>query len=336
MSQMGPDFASIQAVAIQASDAWFNGVIIESLTHGMYTALIAVVLWRIVSSSTPHQRQIQVLAGISVFMYFMATLHLTLKWFYARRAFITNGETEETRFLSLSDALVAGGPLWIPVISSIDTSISVLLADCVIIWRCWIIWSRNWRIIVVPSLCTLCGTIFDVFFLLQQLTPLSDSQGNTVPLTPWGGNSIDWGMAYYSMTLSTTIICTMLIMFRLSRARAAGTSLHFMPNPYQKVMEIVVESAAIYVLALAVYIPFLGTDSPYSTYPQAILSSVTGIAPTLILLRVLPQSTDLCSPCNCVHQKSFQPLSTPETGGSATTLEDGMTYITATKNVQVV
>ncbi len=64
MSQKGPDFASIQALATQASDAWFNGVIIESLTHGrtpvtnltrpytyydlgMYTALIAVVLWRI-------------------------------------------------------------------------------------------------------------------------------------------------------------------------------------------------------------------------------------------------------------------------------------------------
>ncbi len=64
MSQNGPDFASIQVLATQASDAWFNGVIIESLTHGhtpvtnltrpytyydlgMYTALIAVVLWRI-------------------------------------------------------------------------------------------------------------------------------------------------------------------------------------------------------------------------------------------------------------------------------------------------
>ncbi|KAK0482020.1 hypothetical protein EDD18DRAFT_1112821 [Armillaria luteobubalina] len=201
----------------------------------------------------PHRHRIQVLGGISIFMYFMATLHLALKWFYARQAFIMNGETAETRFHFLSDALIAGGPLWIPVISSIATGIN----------------------------------------------------GNTTLSSPWGDKSINWGMAYYSMTLSTMIICTMLILFRLSRARAAGTPLHFAPNPYQKVMEIVVESAAIYDLALAVYIPFLGADSPYSTYPQAVLSSVT-------------------------------PLSTPETRGSVTSLEVGTMFITPTKGVQAV
>ncbi len=65
----------------------------------------------------------------------------------------------------------------------------------------------------------------------------------------------------------------MLIVFRLSRANVTGKS--FTPNPYQKVMEIVVESAAIYVVALAVYIPFLVTNSPYSIYPLVVLASVT-------------------------------------------------------------
>ncbi len=66
-------------------------------------------------------------------MHIMATIHMAVRWFYARRAFIMNGETEETRFFALIDPLIAGGPLWIPTISSIVAGINVLLADCVIV-----------------------------------------------------------------------------------------------------------------------------------------------------------------------------------------------------------
>ncbi len=66
-------------------------------------------------------------------MYILATMHLSVRWFYARRAFITNGQTEETRFFALVDSLIAGGPLWVPTISSVVASINILLADCVIV-----------------------------------------------------------------------------------------------------------------------------------------------------------------------------------------------------------
>ncbi len=85
------------------------------------------------SSNTAHAAQTKVLAGISMFMYIMATMHVDVRWFYARRAFIANGETEETRFFALIDSLIAGGPLWVPTISSIVASINILTADCVIV-----------------------------------------------------------------------------------------------------------------------------------------------------------------------------------------------------------
>ncbi len=115
--------------------------------------------------------------------------------------------------------------------------------------------------------------VFDLFFLIQELAPSTGSQEQSV--TPWGSNSINWGIAYYSMTLSTTIICTMLMVYRLARASMTRRSLCFAPNPYNRVMEIMVESAALYVVALAVFIPFIATNSPYSNYPQVVLASVT-------------------------------------------------------------
>ncbi|PBK94189.1 hypothetical protein ARMGADRAFT_1098834, partial [Armillaria gallica] len=289
----------------------------------------------IVSSSTVHGgQQTKVLAGISMFMYIMATMHVAVRWFYARRGFITDGESEETRFFALTDSLTAGGPLWVPTISSIAASINILTADCVIIWRCWMIWRRNWRIIVLPSMCTLCGTIFDIFFLIQELTPLTDAQGKL--MTTWGSDSIDWGVAYYSMTLSTTVICTTLIVYQLARASIRGKALHFATNPYHQVMEIMVESAALYVIALTVYIPFIATNSPYSNYPQVVLASVTGIAPTLILLRVASRNSDIATPGYIMHPGSVQSLSKSEGEGSVTSSENDVMLITMAKSVEVV
>ncbi|KAK0199291.1 hypothetical protein DFS33DRAFT_1401254 [Desarmillaria ectypa] len=315
MSQIRSDFASIQVLATQVSDSWFNGVIIESLTHGMYTTLLAVVLWRMLSSCTPHRGQTKLLAGISIFMYIMATIHFTVRWFYARRAFIANGETEETRFFALTDSLIAGGPLWTygaKVMFELDLEVldhmGKKLEDRRPSFAVHAMRNESWF------------PVFDVFFLIQELTPLADSQGK--PMTPWGSEAINWGVAYYSMTLSTTVICTALIVFRLARASATGQYLRFAPNPYHQVMEIIVESAALYVVALAVYIPFIATNSPYSNYLQVILASVTGIAPILILLRVVSRSPDLRSRCD---------------KGSVTSAEkDDVTLIIPAKSVEAV
>ncbi len=66
-------------------------------------------------------------------MYIMATLRMAVWWYYARHAFITHGETKETCFSALIDVLIAGGPLWVPTISNVVTSINISTADCVIV-----------------------------------------------------------------------------------------------------------------------------------------------------------------------------------------------------------
>ncbi|SJL15930.1 uncharacterized protein ARMOST_19438 [Armillaria ostoyae] len=59
----------------------------------------------------------------------MATWHVAVWWYYARCAFITHGETKETHFSALIDLLIAGGLLWIPMISSVIMSINILTTD---------------------------------------------------------------------------------------------------------------------------------------------------------------------------------------------------------------
>ncbi|KAK0439493.1 uncharacterized protein EV420DRAFT_1170494 [Desarmillaria tabescens] len=133
MSQIDPD---IQVLTPQYAGSWVDGAIIQSLTHGIYTAFLAVVLWQILSSTNTHRRQVKVLAGISVFMYIIATIHVALIWFYIRKQFIPKVETEETRYLALRDWMTTANLTWALTMSDIVAGINIFTTDSVTIWRC--------------------------------------------------------------------------------------------------------------------------------------------------------------------------------------------------------
>ncbi|KAK0438538.1 uncharacterized protein EV420DRAFT_1769662 [Desarmillaria tabescens] len=332
MSQINPNFSSIQIIARQFSDSWLNEVIIESLTHGMYTALLAIALLRILLSTTIYRRQVKILAGISGFMYIMATLHVAVRWFYIRRAFIMYGETEETRYHALMGWLTTGSPIWALMINNIVGNVNALISECITIWRCWIIWERNWRIVILPCICTLCATLFGILSILQQLAPL-----NYLPTSASKGDSIDWSMAFYIMGLPTTSMCTTLIMYRLAKASKTRNSPCFMPNTYNNIIEMLVESSGLYLVILVVFIVFEATNSPYSRYPAAVLESVIGIAPALILLRVVSRNTDTGPPSDDMDSRPLQRWPRSQTEGGETRVDnDDVMIIGPEKTVQVV
>lgn len=101
---------------------------------------------------------------------------------------------------------------------------------------------------------------FGVLLIFQELDPSKNSQAT----------SINWGMA-----LPTTVICTMLIVYRLAKASATSKSLRYIRNLCYHVIEILVESSALYVIVLAIFIVFDAMNSPYNMYPQAVLDPVT-------------------------------------------------------------
>lgn len=72
------------------------------------------------------------------------------------------------------------------------------------------------------------------------------------------------------MSLATTLYCTTLIVFRIwqiGRIDALKT--------YHRVIEIIVESAALYAVALIVFLVFFARDDLNTGYPQAVLYSIT-------------------------------------------------------------
>lgn len=113
-------------------------------------------------------------------------------------------------------------------------------------------------------------------------------------------------MIYYALSVATNVLCTVLIIFRILRVTGFSGL-----NTYRGVIEILVESAALYSAMYIVYI-IIETNAFYDThlneselFPGAMIGAVTvsnpfapvqnhtksetenqGIAPTLIIARV--------------------------------------------------
>ncbi|KAF8918445.1 hypothetical protein CPB85DRAFT_84744 [Mucidula mucida] len=209
-------------------------------------------------------------------MYVCATVHLAVRWYWVRQAFIVFGDTAEEILASFMNERYR----WMWGISGVSASLSIIIADCVLIWRCWVIWSKNWWVVALPLVSFVAGLVFDGFFLWQDI-------GHSVENAHlnWGLAAVNWGVAYFSTSLATTLICTSLIVFRISTVgHGAGYAVSL--KSYKGIIEIVVESAALYAVSLIIFMAFLARDDPRNVYPQAILISSSGIAPTLIVARV--------------------------------------------------
>ncbi|KAF8904245.1 hypothetical protein CPB85DRAFT_979633 [Mucidula mucida] len=199
-------------------------------------------------------------------MHLLATAHLAARWNFVREAFIVHGATAESTYDYLSTS-----PRWM-LTSSVAFSSNTLIADCILIWRCWIIWGTRWVVVAFPMFCTVVGTIFAIFSIYQQAT-------TPPPGSAWSEAQIDWGVPYFSMSLTVTVLCTILIIYRVVTVRgdtnSLGVTTAYRVVSYNAVIEIVVESAALYSISLCIWMAYYVKGVPEGNYPLVILTTAT-------------------------------------------------------------
>ncbi|KAF9021688.1 hypothetical protein BDZ89DRAFT_1071227 [Hymenopellis radicata] len=251
-------------------------VILLAFCHGIHTCIFFVALYYIIESTQPTRKRIT-LAGIITFLWLANTVILGLRWKYVDQLFIAHGTSLETEF----NFYVTGD---LPTLALIAVTVlrflSVLVADLILVWRCWVLYGGNLKVIAIPGLCVITGIIsacMVIVSIVEDSISMSATQTN-------------WILVFYSMAVATNSLCTILILFRIVRVSGLGASL----KTYRGIIEILVESAAmydiIYIALLVTYAYEFYTGARVLTanpYPVVISYSITGIAPTLIIARVM-------------------------------------------------
>ncbi|KXN82166.1 hypothetical protein AN958_02975 [Leucoagaricus sp. SymC.cos] len=208
---------------------------------------------------------------IIVALYALSILHLACRWEMVRYAFVLKGSTTASILRSLLHV-----PTWTVVCSTLSLSLMTLTADCVMIWRCWVVWDRDWRAPVLPLLATIIGTAFCGLSLMDQIRPRDPYV--TSNRTKFTNSAI----IYFSLSLISTVLSTLLIIIRiviLSRTNRIRSQ-------YTGIISIITESAALYAIILIIFLPWYARKDFSQGYIQAILVPITGIAPTIVTARV--------------------------------------------------
>ncbi|KAK0453041.1 hypothetical protein EV421DRAFT_645906 [Armillaria borealis] len=266
-------------LVFQVLDVSFNRAILLGLLQGIYTCIFGYTFWTLFSTrATPSNAGKKFMAATIFLLYIFTTISFSFDWAFQQYAYVSNGETFYTVFL----ALEAVGPWWrtYRLVTGIIGGINTVLADIAMIWRCWVIWSDNWLIVTPAIICTVAGTLSKVFQIYDSMSNVSSDISRTSGYT----TKIDWSILYLSFTLATTVLTTLLIIYRIVKVgnSAYGTGL----SSYRRVMEILVESAALYSISVIVYMGLVASNDQSAYYADAIMAYIKGIAPTLLVARV--------------------------------------------------
>ncbi|KAG5340302.1 hypothetical protein C0989_002195 [Termitomyces sp. Mn162] len=236
--------------------------------RGIHFAVFLMALSRIYTGPERSARSRKIMTVLVFLFFIMSTIHHAAYWAYVRRAFIAHGETAE----SIADALNEY-PVWFTGTTSVSDA-NAILADSVIIWRTWTVWGRSWRVAIVPTICTLLMTAFSIMAIFE-----------TVTSTTFGAVGVDYATALYSTSLITTLYCTAAIVYRVVLVNRYSP-FRYRLRSYRGVIEILVESSALYFIATLFALVAYICSGPASEFASAFWTSITGIAPTLVIARV--------------------------------------------------
>ncbi|KAK0185043.1 hypothetical protein F5146DRAFT_1144759 [Armillaria mellea] len=255
--------------------AQLNQGLLGTFVHGIHTCIAASALWAIFSSKERRTKTRNLMVFVIVFLYILATIFVATNWAFIVSIRITGNDMNANPIAMLVYHWASG------VTSGIITGI----ADCITIWRCWIIWGRCCSVIILPILLFLIQGVCGCLALRYNLNDLLEAEKDPDVLGP-SSSQIQWTIAYLSLSLGTTLMCTTFIVYRILTVKNHADDVSMDTSTYCRAIEILVESASLYAISLIGYMVLLTHNLLTSFYPQTIYGSITAITPTLIVARV--------------------------------------------------
>ncbi|KAK0196276.1 hypothetical protein F5146DRAFT_1176598 [Armillaria mellea] len=261
-------------------DIQINKVMLNALTHGIHTGIVAVTLWTATSrhSRENDRRPRRIFIFIILALYFLATFNFYGGWAENVLYFSTAGkclwEGYKAKCTQNTPTLMTMG---------IGAILSTILADVTLIWRCWIVWGRAWRVVLVPIACTTLAIIIrGIITYYSSYGPVENMPPQAQYLEHLQKAGVNWSVLYSSSILATLLWCTIFIIYRILRVGGIAAGMRV----YRRLVEILVESAALYSAVIVVLLVFEVRSEPAEIYVEEFAISMRGIVPTILVGRI--------------------------------------------------
>ncbi|TRM69213.1 hypothetical protein BD626DRAFT_8135 [Schizophyllum amplum] len=256
---------------IPLDKAYLTAIWLETLLYGINICLFCSYVYVLQFWRT--RKVSPIIFWVAVLMFCFSTIHVSLGFTRLIWGFIDFRDQPGGPGAFFSDVSQP------PNVAKVTIhSVNSILGDSIVVWRCWHVWGRNWKVCIFPALLivgsAVCG--FGQAFIFANAQAIHSAFADT--LTRWNGS-------LFILSLVTNVVVTTLIASRIwFISRETGSTMFSKKFRYTKVLVLIIESAMIYSAALVIEITlyFIGSNAFYIVYDP--IAQLTAIVPTMIIV----------------------------------------------------
>ncbi|KAF8463551.1 hypothetical protein DFH94DRAFT_857376 [Russula ochroleuca] len=243
----------------------------EAFFYGCYTVLFAVAVYINPSGPDRWSRVKRPLFILSVLIYMFCSIHFALQFSHFYTALNTGGVEG---FSTVTNTVLAIG---------LDMTLADFTGELIFIYRCWMLWSKNYWIIIFPILASLSGIVSLAYvdhFLIHA--------NKLAPIPP--ASIIRWNFVVFIVKVCSNLMVTVLIVVRVwklsphNRRDILGANL---PTGIGwAAIVIAIESGVLYLVAQIVPLILYIIRHPAVALVSYMSVQVYGIASILVFIRM--------------------------------------------------
>jgi len=171
---------------------------------------------------------------------------------------------------------------WVNVMKMVDYVGQTFVGDAILLYRCWVIYSRNWLVIMFPLLMWLGETACGIMAAYREATLPTDGSGmlNTSRLSPWITGLL-------SLTLAMNLITTSLIVYRIWNIQRVlkHRSVTTVFMPLTSVTRVLIESGTFYTISIVIlFVVYMLSNNAELAVSDALVQ-IIGITFNIIITR---------------------------------------------------
>lgn len=252
------------------------------LTGAIFYGIVIVLFFqcmRTLLSPTENTRGIKWhLVVHTIVMFSLVTVHTALILYLPSISYVDNRGFPGTDTLPPGPFIYLGfySTRAIGITSRLLFPLNQWLADGLMLYRCYTIYSMNYRIIAFPSLIYIASLATGI-----TLVYYTSAQPD--------GDPTQFYIAYFSICLSLNIVLTLMIVLRLVlhtwNVQGVSGSLSKVGKIYEAIVTIFIESCALYSISFLLVIGPLGSGSGIALLFNPVLTQTQVIAPFFIIQR---------------------------------------------------
>ncbi|OBZ74465.1 hypothetical protein A0H81_05110 [Grifola frondosa] len=262
---------------LSSATAELVAISLESLVFGAFCVLYGISTWILMYRTDSRNRTTlnKMLFATSTLMFALCIAHLGLNIHRAIQGFVDQGGSPDgtTNFYLKVDDLTQ-------IAKSVIFITQTLVGDSFLTYRLFIVWDRDWRVIVIPIL-LLIGTGISGYGGCYQFTTFTG-------LTLIFKSALkSWLATFTSISLCTNVLATILISAKImwSNRKVRKYRTNIGPSCWDMI-ETLIQSAAIYSAALICLLATYAANSNAQDICLETMQPLIGVVFTLIIIRV--------------------------------------------------